>query len=92
MADYTFAERKHKTVARPREIATGLDHEAVKDYTQLNKEHLTPAVCAALGIDAHEHHHAVGNVDEGTLPSTPVHWHTGHLTSRRCARSPAAGQ
>ncbi len=46
-------------------FATGLDHEAVKDYTQLNKEHLTPAVCAALGIDAHEHHHVVGNVDEG---------------------------
>ena len=65
MADYTYEEVKHKTVAQLREIAKGLDHEAVKGYTQLNKEHLIPAVCAALGIDAHEHHHVAGDFDKG---------------------------
>ena len=47
-------------MAELREIASGLDHEAVKGYTQLNKEHLLDALCAALGIDKHEHHEVVG--------------------------------
>ena len=59
MADYTYEELKDKTVAELRDIAKDLDHEAVKGYTQLNKEHLIPAVCTALGIDAHEHHQQV---------------------------------
>ena len=59
MADYTYEELKHKTVAELRQIAKGLDHEAVKGYTQLNKEHLIPAVCKALGVDTFEHHHEV---------------------------------
>ncbi len=59
MADYTYEELKDKTVAELRDIAKGLDHEAVKGYTQLNKAHLIPAVCTALGIDAHEHHQQV---------------------------------
>jgi hypothetical protein len=40
-------------------MAKGIDHEAVKGFTQMNKEHLLPAVCKALGIDMHKHpHHA----------------------------------
>ena len=61
MADYTYEKLKRNTVAELREIAKGLDHEAVKGYTQLNKEHLIPAVCQALGIDAHEHHRQVAS-------------------------------
>jgi hypothetical protein len=57
----TYEELHRKTVAELREIAKGLDHEAVKGYTQMNKEHLLPAVCKALGIEAHAHHH----VEEG---------------------------
>jgi len=57
---YTFKELKHKTVAELKEIAAGIEHEAVKGYTQLNKEHLLKALCEALGIDAHEHHVAKG--------------------------------
>jgi len=38
--DYTFDELEHKNVAELREIAAGMDHEAVQGYTQLNKEHL----------------------------------------------------
>ena len=57
---FTYDELKGKTLAELREIAAGLDHEAVKGYTQLNKDHLLPALCKALGIEAHEHHQVVG--------------------------------
>ena len=52
---YTFEELKHKKVVELREIAKGLDHEAVQGHTQLNKEHLLVAICTALGIEAHAH-------------------------------------
>jgi DNA polymerase/3'-5' exonuclease PolX len=62
MAEHTYEELHKKTVAQLREIAKGLEHEALKGYTQLNKEHLLPAICKALGIDVqkHPHHEAVG--------------------------------
>ena len=58
--EYTFKDLKGKTVAELREIAKGIEHEAVKGYTQLNKEHLLEAVCNALGIDMHVHHDVKG--------------------------------
>jgi hypothetical protein len=66
---YTYDELKKKTVDELREIAKGIEHEAVKGYTQMNKEHLLPAVCKALGIDAHAHHHAhtVAGFDKGPV-------------------------
>lgn len=57
---HTFEELKKKTVAELREIASGMEHEALKGYTQLNKEHLLAALCKALGIDMHVHHKVVG--------------------------------
>ena len=66
MESHTYEGLKTKTVAQLREIAKGLDHEAVKGYSQLNKEHLLPAVCRALGIDAHEHMHVVGGFDKSS--------------------------
>ncbi|HDI52131.1 hypothetical protein DRQ15_05875 [candidate division KSB1 bacterium] len=57
---FTYEELKHKTVAELREIAAGLDHEALRGYTQLNKEHLLAALCKALNIDMHVHHAVVG--------------------------------
>ena len=65
MADYTFEQLKHRTVADLREIAKGIDHEAVKGYTQMNKEHLLVAISNALGIK-HEHHDVVG-VDKAAI-------------------------
>lgn len=56
----TYEELKHKKVVELREIAKGLEHEAVKGYSQLNKDHLLKALCTALGIDMHAHHHAEG--------------------------------
>jgi hypothetical protein len=53
---YTFDQLKGMTVAELREIAAGVEHEAVKGYTQLNKEHLLTALCTALNIDTHTRH------------------------------------
>jgi hypothetical protein len=58
--EYTFEDLRVKTVAQLREVAAGLNHEAVMGYTQLNKEHLLAAICKALDIDMHVHHHAEG--------------------------------
>ncbi len=66
MADYTYDDLKTKTVAQMREIAKGLDHEAIEGYSQLNKAHLFPALCAALGIEAREHHEVVGGFDKAS--------------------------
>jgi hypothetical protein len=63
---YTYEELKHKTVADLREIAKGIEHEAVQGYSQLNKEHLLVALRKALGLDAHVHHHAVG-IDKAAI-------------------------
>jgi len=64
----SYEELKKKTIEDLREIAQGLDAEAVKGYTQMNKEHLLPAVCHALGIDVHRHpHHEPVGVDKAQL-------------------------
>jgi rubrerythrin len=57
---YQYKELKHKRMADLRQIASGIEHEAVKGYTQLNKQQLLDALCAALSIDKHEHHDVVG--------------------------------
>ena len=66
---HTYEELKKKTVAELRDIAKDLDHEAVKGATQMNKEHLLPALCKALGIDAHEHH-AAHLAEKGKIKAT----------------------
>jgi len=66
---HTYEELKHKTIAELRDIAKDIDHEAVKGYTQLNKEHLIPALCTALGIPTHEHHDVVG-IDKRAVKET----------------------
>lgn len=68
---YTYEELKEKTVADLREIASGLQHEAVQGYTQLHKDQLLPALCKALGIDTHVHHEVVG-IDK-TAIKTKIH-------------------
>ena len=60
MAELTFEQLRHKTLAELREIAKGIEHEAIQGYTQLNKEHLVVALSKALGIQ-HEHHDVVGS-------------------------------
>jgi len=54
--EYTHDQLKGMTVAQLREIAAGIEHDAVKGYTQLNKEHLLAALCTALNLDTHTRH------------------------------------
>lgn len=53
---HTFKELREKTAAQLKEIAAGIEHEAVQGYTQMNKDHLILAICKALRIDTFEHH------------------------------------
>jgi DNA-binding IclR family transcriptional regulator len=57
---YTYHELKAKTIQELRDIAKDVQHDAVQGYSQMNKEHLLPALCRALGIDTHEHGAVVG--------------------------------
>jgi DNA-binding IclR family transcriptional regulator len=63
---YTYEQLKGKTVAELREIAKDVQDEAVQGHSQMNKEHLLPALCKALGIDTHEHH-AVAGIDKAAV-------------------------
>ena len=60
--NYTYESLKKMTLGQLREIAKDTHHEAVQGFSQLNKDHLLPALCLALGIDAHEHHTAHGEL------------------------------
>jgi hypothetical protein len=57
---YTYEQLKEMNVAQLRQIADGIEHEATKGHSTMHKEKLLPALCQALGIDSHVHHHAVG--------------------------------
>jgi hypothetical protein len=57
---HTYHELKGKTVAELREIAKGIQHDAVQGYSQMNKDRLLPALCRALNIGMAEHHEARG--------------------------------
>ena len=59
---HTYEELKAKTVAELREIAK----DTVQGASQMNKEHLLPAVCRALGIEMHAHHSVTG-IDKDTI-------------------------
>src|SRR4029453_9937264 len=64
---FTIEELKHKNITELREMAKGIEHEAVQGYTQLNKDHLIIAISKALGIQ-HEHHEVVG-LDKAAIKS-----------------------
>ena len=58
---HTYHELKQKTIQELRDLAKDAQNqEAVQGYSQMNKEHLLPALCKALGIESHEHHEASG--------------------------------
>ena len=63
---FTYHELKEKTIKDPRDIAKDVPHDAVRGFSQMNKEHLLPALCRALGIDLHEHHE-VKEIDKGAI-------------------------
>jgi hypothetical protein len=62
---YTLHELKEKTIQDLREIAKDVQNQdAVQGYSQMNKEHLLPALAKALGI--HEHHDVRG-IDKASI-------------------------
>jgi hypothetical protein len=63
---HTYEELKKKTVAELRDIAKDIQHDAVQGASQMNKDHLLPAICKALGIEAFEHH-AAASAEKGKL-------------------------
>lgn len=63
---HTYEELKHTRVVDLREIAKGIDHEAVKGYSTMHKEDLVVALCTALDIEAHAHHEVVG-IDKASV-------------------------
>jgi hypothetical protein len=62
----TYQQLRHKTIAELREMATGIQHEAVQGYSQMNKDRLLPALCRALNIDMAEHH-IVSGIDKTAI-------------------------
>lgn len=58
--EHTYESLSHKTVAELRDIAQGLHADSLKGYSTMHKEQLVPALCEALGIEAHVHHEVVG--------------------------------
>jgi hypothetical protein len=59
---HTYEELKGKTVAELREIAK----DTIKGSSQMNKEHLLPALCKALGVEMHAHHEVHG-IDKAAI-------------------------
>ncbi|MDX1502947.1 MAG: hypothetical protein R3325_11350 [Thermoanaerobaculia bacterium] len=59
-SELTYEDLHPKTVAELRDIAQKLEHDALHGYSTMHKEQLLPAICEALGIEAHEHHEVVG--------------------------------
>jgi hypothetical protein len=63
---YTYDALKAMTIAELRDIAKGLDAESVRGWSQMNKDHLLPALARALSIDTHAHTHVEG-IDKNSL-------------------------
>ncbi len=62
----SYEDLKKKTVAQLRELAKGLEHEALKGYATMHKADLLHAVCVALGLVEHAHHDVIG-IDKASL-------------------------
>lgn len=57
---HTWEELHSMNAVQLREVAAGIEHGAVHGYSTMHKEHLLPAICEALGIEARAHHEVVG--------------------------------
>lgn len=57
---HTYEELHDMTVAQMRDVAQGLEHEAVAGYSTMHKEDLLKALCTAFGLETHVHHEVVG--------------------------------
>jgi hypothetical protein len=53
MATHTYEQLKAMTVAQLREIAQGVQDEALGGYSTMHKEQLLPVLCKALNVPTH---------------------------------------
>jgi hypothetical protein len=58
--EHTFEELSSKNVTQLREIAEGMDHEALHGYKTMRQEQLVKALCSAFGIEARAERKIVG--------------------------------
>jgi len=63
---HTYEELHDMTVAQLRDVAQGVEHDAVSGYSTMHKEDLLKALCDAFGIEAHVHHEVVG-IDKSAI-------------------------
>jgi hypothetical protein len=71
--EYTWEKLHKMRVSELREIASTLEDEEIKGYTQLKKDDLLPRLCHALGIEDHAHHEVVG-LDKTTIKQNIRKW------------------
>ncbi len=64
---YTYEQLHAMNVSQLREIARSVQHDSVKGFSTMHKEKLIPALCTALGIETHLHHHVVGDFNKGKV-------------------------
>jgi hypothetical protein len=62
MAEYTYDQLRKMTVAKLREIAEGLQNDALQGHSTMHKDKLLPILCKILGIGAHHAIHAAEKV------------------------------
>ena len=62
MAEYTYDQLRKMTVAKLREIAEGLQNDALQGHSTMHKDKLLPILCKVLGIGAHHAIHAAEKV------------------------------
>ena len=67
---YTFEQLKGMTVVQLRDVAKDVQHDAVKGFLTMHKDHLLPALCTALNIPDHAHH--VAAIAEKTRIKTAI--------------------
>ena len=79
--EYNYDKLKGMTVAELRQIAAGIQNEAVQGYTQMNKEHLLAALSKALNIDTHTRH----KIKVAGLDKTGIKAHMRELKKERDA-------
>ena len=77
--EYNYDKLKGMTVAELRQIAAGIQNEAVQGYTQMNKEHLLAALSKALNIDTHTRH----KIKVAGLDKTGIKAHMRELKHKR---------
>jgi len=64
--DYTYEELSQKNVKQLREIAEGVEHEAVQGYKTMHQEQLVEALCDAFGIEARPERKVLG-INKGEI-------------------------